>query len=86
MKEHPSLQVFSFLNEALNKLTGRITPQLSFNSSAFRTQLVVEPESRCAALLLPRDGLAILPFYQTQADLDVGEQDQAFARCAAILK
>ncbi|KIJ27344.1 hypothetical protein M422DRAFT_271488 [Sphaerobolus stellatus SS14] len=56
-------------------------PQLlSFNSSSFRTQLRVDPESRCAALSLPRDGLAILPFYQTQADLDVGEQDHAFAK------
>jgi cleavage and polyadenylation specificity factor subunit 1 len=41
----------------------------------------MDPDSRCAALSLPKDGLAILPFYQSQADLDVGEQDQAFAKC-----
>lgn len=55
-------------------------PQLSFNPLSYRSQLRMDPGSRCAALSLPKDGLAILPIYQSQADLDVGEQDQAFAR------
>jgi cleavage and polyadenylation specificity factor subunit 1 len=46
----------------------------------FRTKLQVEPSSRCAALSLPKDSIAILPFYQTQADLDVMDQDQYQAR------
>ncbi|KAJ7216585.1 CPSF A subunit region-domain-containing protein [Mycena pura] len=50
-------------------------PQLvSMDSSAFQTMLRVDPASRCAALLLPKDAIAILPFYQTQADLDVMEE------------
>ena len=44
----------------------------------------MDPSSRCAALSLPKDGLAILPFYQSQADLDVGEQDQAFAKLVGL--
>ncbi|KAF8520929.1 CPSF A subunit region-domain-containing protein [Hysterangium stoloniferum] len=56
-------------------------PQLlSFNASHHQARLRMDPNSRCAALSLPRDGIAILPFYQSQADLDVGEQDQAFAK------
>ncbi|KAF7292889.1 Cleavage and polyadenylation specific protein [Mycena indigotica] len=52
-------------------------PQLiSMDSSAFQAQLRVDPGSRCAALLLPKDAIAILPFYQTQADLE-GLDDQA---------
>lgn len=54
--------------------------QLSFTPSSYRPLLRIDPSSRCAALSLPKDGLAILPFYQSQADLDVGEQDQAFAK------
>ncbi|KAJ7057084.1 CPSF A subunit region-domain-containing protein [Mycena amicta] len=47
-------------------------PQLiSMDSSAFQALLRVDPGSRCAALLLPKDAIAILPFYQTQADLEV---------------
>ncbi|KAJ7757023.1 CPSF A subunit region-domain-containing protein [Mycena metata] len=39
-------------------------PQLS----SFQALLRVDPASRCAALSLPKDAIAILPFYQTQAD------------------
>lgn len=38
--------------------------------------LRADPLSRCAGLSLPQDSIAILPFYQTQAELDVMEQDQ----------
>ncbi|KAF9031687.1 hypothetical protein BDZ89DRAFT_948625 [Hymenopellis radicata] len=37
----------------------------------FRAQLRVEPHSKCAALSLPKDSIAILPFYQSHADMDV---------------
>ncbi|KAF8318712.1 hypothetical protein DL93DRAFT_2225607 [Clavulina sp. PMI_390] len=37
--------------------------------------LRVDPGSRCAALLLPADSLAILPFHQTQAELDMLDQE-----------
>ncbi|THH20311.1 hypothetical protein EW146_g1016 [Bondarzewia mesenterica] len=56
-------------------------PQLlSLDSSLFRAELRTDPLSRCAALSLPKDALAILPFYQTQAELDVMEQDKSRAR------
>ncbi|KAG5641144.1 hypothetical protein DXG03_005895 [Asterophora parasitica] len=52
-------------------------PQLmSLDSLLFRSELRVDPVSRCAALSLPKDAFAILPFYQTQAELDVMDQDQ----------
>ncbi|KAG6864394.1 hypothetical protein C0991_009920 [Blastosporella zonata] len=52
-------------------------PQLmSLDSPLFRTELRVDPLSRCSALSLPKDAFAILPFYQTQAELDVMDQDQ----------
>ncbi|KAJ7481615.1 CPSF A subunit region-domain-containing protein [Mycena latifolia] len=56
-------------------------PQLiSMDSSSFQAVLRVDPTSRCAALSLPKDAIAILPFYQTQTDLDVMEQDAALSR------
>ncbi|KAG6833062.1 hypothetical protein H0H87_011806 [Tephrocybe sp. NHM501043] len=56
-------------------------PQLmSLDSTLFRAQLRVDPLSRCSALSLPKDALAILPFYQTQAELDVMDQDQTQTR------
>ncbi|KAJ7624997.1 CPSF A subunit region-domain-containing protein [Mycena polygramma] len=56
-------------------------PQLiSMDSSSFHAMLRVDPASRCAALSLPKDAIAILPFYQSQADFDVMEQEQALAR------
>lgn len=44
-------------------------------ASLCRSELRADPLSRCAALLLPKDSLAILPFYQSQADLDIVEQE-----------
>ncbi|KIJ63088.1 hypothetical protein HYDPIDRAFT_29778 [Hydnomerulius pinastri MD-312] len=56
-------------------------PQLaSLDSPLFRAELRADPLSRCAALSLPRDSIAIIPFYQTQAELDIVEQDQNSAR------
>ncbi|KAF5380083.1 hypothetical protein D9615_006209 [Tricholomella constricta] len=53
-------------------------PQLmSLDSLLFRSELRVDPVSRCAALSLPKDAFAILPFYQTQAELDVMDQDHS---------
>nr|GAT45957.1 cleavage and polyadenylation specific protein [Mycena chlorophos] len=50
-------------------------PQLiSMDTSTFQALLRVDPASRCAALLLPKDSIAVLPFYQTQADLDVMDE------------
>ena len=47
------------------------------DSALFHANLRVDPESRCAALSLPKDAIAILPFYQSQADADVTEHEQA---------
>ncbi|KAJ7628553.1 CPSF A subunit region-domain-containing protein [Roridomyces roridus] len=56
-------------------------PQLiHMDSSSFQAMLRVDPASRCAALSLPKDAIAILPFYQTQADLDVMEQEQSLIK------
>lgn len=54
--------------------------QTVLDSHLFRAELRADPLSRCAALSLPKDSLAILPFYQSQAELDVMEQDQSLAR------
>ncbi|KAF8555471.1 hypothetical protein OG21DRAFT_1496241 [Imleria badia] len=57
------------------------SPQMAvLDSPLFRPELRADPLSRCAALSLPKDSLAILPFYQTQAEFDVMEQDQSLAR------
>ena len=47
------------------------------DSALFHTNLHVDPQSRCAALSLPKDAIAILPFYQSQADADITEHEQA---------
>ncbi|QRV81748.1 cleavage and polyadenylation specificity factor protein [Ceratobasidium sp. AG-Ba] len=53
-------------------------PQVIANDNIhFRSFLRVDPLYRCAALLLPLGGLALLPFYQTQAELDILEQEQS---------
>ncbi|PWY99208.1 hypothetical protein BCV70DRAFT_201410 [Testicularia cyperi] len=56
-------------------------PQL-FNGTPhlFQPILNVDPLSRCAALLLPHDALAILPFYRDAADFDL---DQGFHQASA---
>lgn len=53
---------------------------MAIDSSLFRAELRVDPLSRCAALSLPKDSLAILPFYQSQAELDIMEQEANQAR------
>ncbi|EPQ53745.1 hypothetical protein GLOTRDRAFT_107026 [Gloeophyllum trabeum ATCC 11539] len=56
-------------------------PQLmSLDAPLYQSQLRVDPLSRVAALSLPNDALAILPFYQSQAELDVLDQDQSQIR------
>ncbi|KAH9830080.1 CPSF A subunit region-domain-containing protein [Rhodofomes roseus] len=56
-------------------------PQLSaIDAPLFRPELRADPLSRCAALLLPKDSIAILPFYQSQAELDIMEQELSQAR------
>ncbi|KAF6743658.1 hypothetical protein DFP72DRAFT_858478, partial [Ephemerocybe angulata] len=51
-------------------------PQLmSLTAPLFRSELRADPLSRCAALGLPNHSIAILPFYQSQAELDVMDQD-----------
>nr|CDI55484.1 related to cleavage and polyadenylation specificity factor, 160 kDa subunit [Melanopsichium pennsylvanicum 4] len=57
----------------------------------FQPNLSVDPLSRCAALLLPHDALAILPFYRDAAEFDLDKdfhldnlaQDDAAAVAAA---
>ncbi|CAA7257397.1 unnamed protein product [Cyclocybe aegerita] len=51
-------------------------PQLlALDSPLFRAELRCDSLSRCAALSLPKHAFAILPFYQSQAELDVMDQD-----------
>ncbi|KDR76540.1 hypothetical protein GALMADRAFT_246929 [Galerina marginata CBS 339.88] len=54
----------------------RAPQMLALDSHLFRAELRVDPLSRCAALSLPKHALAILPFYQTQAELEVMDTDQ----------
>lgn len=54
--------------------------QITLDSALFRPELRVDPLSRCAALMLPQASAAILPFYQTQAELEIMEQDQSQLR------
>lgn len=46
----------------------------------FKSYLRVDPGSRCAAVALPGDALAILPFFQTQEELDTLDQENSFRR------
>ncbi|KAG8700711.1 mRNA cleavage and polyadenylation factor subunit, partial [Ceratobasidium sp. 394] len=48
----------------------RATQVITNDNAHFRSLLRVDPLYRCVALLLPLGGLALLPFYQTQAELD----------------
>lgn len=59
--------------------------QAWLNPSTFVAELRVDPSSRCATLLLPKDSLAILPFYQSQADLDLMDVDQSVSRYSILL-
>ena len=49
---------------------------MSIDAPLFRSSLRVDPLSRCAALSLPNNAIAILPFYQTQAEFDVIEGEE----------
>ncbi|KAL9936254.1 hypothetical protein V8E36_005096 [Tilletia maclaganii] len=54
--------------------------QLSYGLPArFEPVLAVDPIDRCAALLLPQDAIAILPFLQDTAELELFEGPQAQA-------
>jgi cleavage and polyadenylation specificity factor subunit 1 len=44
--------------------------KLSLEAPLHRAQLRVDPLSRCAALTLPQDALALLPFHSSQPELD----------------
>lgn len=48
---------------------------MSLTAPLFRSELRVDPLSRCAALGLPNHSIAILPFYQSLAELEVMDQD-----------
>lgn len=50
---------------------------MSMDTALFRAQLRADTSSRCAALLLPQDAMAILPFHQTQVEFGMMEQDQS---------
>ncbi|CAE6490781.1 unnamed protein product, partial [Rhizoctonia solani] len=54
----------------------RATQVITNTNPHFRSLLRVDPLYRCAALLLPLGGLALLPFYQSQAELDILDQEQ----------
>lgn len=53
---------------------------MTYYPSNTRTLLRADPNSRCAALSLPQDAIAILPFYQSQAELDLMDVDQTLVR------
>ena len=40
----------------------------------FRAVLAGDPASRCAALLLPGDAVAVLPFFQDEAELEMMDE------------
>ncbi|KAH8830152.1 CPSF A subunit region-domain-containing protein [Flagelloscypha sp. PMI_526] len=53
-------------------------PQLMDPTPSFVSVLRLDPQSRCAALSLPQDAVAILPFHHTQnTDLDADAMDTA---------
>lgn len=58
----------------------RAPQMITLDSALFRAELRVDPLSRCAALMLPQASAAVLPFYQTQAELEIMEQDQSQLR------
>lgn len=65
---------------SLIKLGNIAAQQAWLDPSTFKSELRVDPSSRCAMLLLPKDSLAIIPFYQSQADLDLMDVDQIINR------
>lgn len=57
---------------------------MSLDSSLFHARLRVDPLSRCAVLSIPNDALAIIPFYQTQVELDAMDVDSSRNRYVSI--
>ncbi|KAJ8502824.1 hypothetical protein ONZ45_g11405 [Pleurotus djamor] len=55
----------------------RAPQMMSFDPAFFRAKLRSDPESRCVALALPKDALAILPFHQSQVDVDMLDPEEA---------
>lgn len=48
------------------------TPQVvNSGFKTFKSKLLADPQHRCAALSLPRDIMAILPWSQAQAELEL---------------
>lgn len=68
--ERPSWLVFPLQTESLTHVL-----QTSLSAPLFRSELRADPLSRCAALGLPNHSIAILPFYQSQAELDIMDVD-----------
>ncbi|KAG8903754.1 mRNA cleavage and polyadenylation factor subunit [Tulasnella sp. 403] len=52
---------------------------LSTDSSTWRAKLRMDPSYRCAALSLPKDAFAILPFH-TPAEIDMVDNERGFAK------
>lgn len=77
MNEHHSWYVVQpwIDRQRLNK-----KPQMSLDPTLFHAELRVDTAARCAALLLPKDSLAILPFYQSQAEFESMDQDQLLSK------
>jgi cleavage and polyadenylation specificity factor subunit 1 len=49
---------------------------IALDSLMFTPRLRVDPDSRCAALGLPRDSIAILPFYRSTEEMEGPEQQE----------
>jgi cleavage and polyadenylation specificity factor subunit 1 len=48
--------------------------------ASLSARLRTDPGHRCATLCLPGDAMAILPWYQTQAELEFADSSQFIAR------
>lgn len=55
-------------------LLSRISRQSSGLPPNFRAVLAGDPGSRCAALMLPGDAIAVLPFFQDEAELEMMDE------------
>ncbi|KAG8863922.1 mRNA cleavage and polyadenylation factor subunit [Serendipita sp. 405] len=53
---------------------------LNAEFASSRVQLRTDPNNRCAALIFPRDAIALLPWYQTQAEFDLQDSVQTHTR------
>ena len=52
---------------------------LTSDSHTWRSTLRIDPSYRCAALSLPKESFAIIPFH-TPAELDMLDQERKFAK------